>query len=99
RCNAGKFPRDAKLEQPAVSKAKANRHEAVEASATIVALKILSCILRAQQKLGREKIAKILAGSVDSSLQDYRSLSTYGLLSEYSIKSIVAMIDHLLAEN
>ena len=64
----------------------------------MVALKILSCVLRAQQKLGREKIAKILAGSEDSSVADYRSLSTYGLLSEYSIKSIVGMIDHLLAE-
>jgi predicted transcriptional regulator len=30
---------------------------------------------------------------------DYRSLSTYGLLSEYSIKSIVAMIDYLVSEN
>src|SRR3989442_6276364 len=100
RCNAAKFPRDAKLERPAVSaELRTKRHEAAQASATIVALKILSCILRAQHKLGREKIAKILAGSVDSSVQDYRSLSTYGLLSEYSIKSIVAMIDYLLAEN
>jgi ATP-dependent DNA helicase RecQ len=99
RCNAGKFPRDARLEQPPVSEPSAERHHAARASATIVALKILSCVLRAQQRLGREKIAKILAGSVDSSVQDYRSLSTYGLLSEYSIKSIVAMIDHLLSEN
>ena len=70
----------------------------MQASATVVALKILSCVLRAQQKLGREKIAKILAGSGESSVAVYRSLSTYGLLSEYSIKSIVGMIDHLLAE-
>jgi ATP-dependent DNA helicase RecQ len=99
RCNAAKFPRGAKLELPAVSVPRTKQREAVQASATIVALKILSCILRAQQRLGREKIAKILAGSVDSSVQDYRSLSTYGLLSDYSIKSIVAMIDYLLAEN
>jgi ATP-dependent DNA helicase RecQ len=82
-----------------VAEGKAEKRPAREASATIIALKILSCILRAQQKLGREKIAKILAGSVDSSVEDYRSLSTYGLLSEYSIKSIVGMIDHLVAEN
>jgi ATP-dependent DNA helicase RecQ len=99
RCNADKFPRDAKFEQPCVSVTTSTRPEAPHASATIVALKILSCVLRAQQRLGREKIAKILAGSVDGSVQDYRSLSTYGLLSEYSIKSIVAMIDYLLAEN
>jgi ATP-dependent DNA helicase RecQ len=99
RCNANKFPRDAKFEQLVVPKQKTRSGEAAQASATIVALKILSCVLRAHQRLGREKIAKILAGSVDSSVQDYRSLSTYGLLSEYSIKSIVAMIDYLLAEN
>ena len=99
RCNADKYPRDAKVERAPVSKHASHQTHAGSASATIVALKILSCILRAQQRLGREKIAKILAGSVDSSVEDYRSLSTYGLLSEYSIKSIVAMIDHLLAEN
>jgi superfamily II DNA helicase RecQ len=68
-------------------------------SATIVALKILSCVLRVQQKLGREKIAKILAGSGDASVEGYRSLSTYGLLSDYSIKSVTGMIDYLIAEN
>jgi len=62
-------------------------------------LKILSCVLRVQQKLGREKVAKILAGSEDSSVRDYRSLSTYGLLSKYSIKSVTGMIDYLIAEN
>ena len=68
-------------------------------SATIIALKILSCVLRVHQKLGREKVAKILAGSEDSSVKDYRSLSTYGLLSDYSIKSVTEMIDYLIAEN
>jgi ATP-dependent DNA helicase RecQ len=68
-------------------------------SATTVALKIISCVLRVHQKLGREKVAKILAGSVDSSVQDYRALSTYGLLSNYSIKAVTAMIDYLITEN
>jgi ATP-dependent DNA helicase RecQ len=99
RCNANKFPRDTRLERLPVSESRTKRPGPGQASATIVALKILSCILRAQQKLGREKIAKILAGSADSSVADYRSLSTYGLLSEYSIKSIVAMIDYLVSEN
>ena len=44
-------------------------------------------------------MAKILAGSEDSSVKDYRSLSTYGLLSDYSIKSVTEMIDYLIAEN
>ena len=43
--------------------------------------------------------AKILAGSADASVQDYRSLSTYGLLSDYSIKSVTGIIDYLIAEN
>jgi ATP-dependent DNA helicase RecQ len=65
---------------------------------TIVALKILSCILRASEQLGREKIAKILAGSTESSVQVYKSLTTYGILSEYPIRSIVGLIDFLIGE-
>src|SRR2546422_4111748 len=68
-------------------------------SGTTIALKILSCILRVHQKLGREKVAKILAGSEDSSIRDYRSLSTYGLLSSYTIRSVTEIIDYLIAEN
>jgi ATP-dependent DNA helicase RecQ len=68
-------------------------------SATIVALKILSCVLRAHEKLGREKIARILAGSEDASVRTYRHLSTYGLLSDYSIKSLTGMIDFLIRES
>jgi ATP-dependent DNA helicase RecQ len=71
----------------------------VSESSTVVALKILSCVLRVQEKLGREKVAKILAGSQDTAVQPYRSLSTYGLLSEYSIKVVSEMIDFLIEEN
>jgi ATP-dependent DNA helicase RecQ len=77
----------------------ARTSSAASESATTVALKILSCVLRVQQKLGREKVAKILSGSEDSSIKDYRSLSTYGLLSSYSIRSVTEMIDYLIAEN
>jgi ATP-dependent DNA helicase RecQ len=55
--------------------------------------------LRVHQKLGREKVAKILAGSEDASIKDYRSLSTFGLLSGYSIKAVTSMVDYLIAEN
>jgi len=68
------------------------------AESTIVALKILSCILRASEQIGREKVARILAGSKDSSVQSYRNLTTYGILPEYSIKSIVEIIDFLIGE-
>jgi ATP-dependent DNA helicase RecQ len=65
---------------------------------TIVALKIISCILRASEQLGREKIAKILAGSKETSVQPFRALTTYGILAEYPIRSIVGLIDFLIGE-
>jgi ATP-dependent DNA helicase RecQ len=71
---------------------------AAPGQSVIVALKILSCILRAQEQLGREKVARILAGSNEASIQGFRNLSTYGLLSDYSIPVIVSMIDYLIEE-
>ena len=87
RCSPEKFPRGANCET-IDRKARQGMHARVSArnSSTIVALKILSCVLRVHQKFGREKVAKILAGSEDVSVEGYRSLSTYGLLSDYSIK-------------
>jgi ATP-dependent DNA helicase RecQ len=105
RCSPTKYPRSQTLPAAAAATtrppvaAKAQTVTPSAESATIVALKILSCVFRVQQKLGREKVAKILAGSEDSSIKDYRSLSTYGLLSTYSIKSVTGMIDYLIAEN
>jgi ATP-dependent DNA helicase RecQ len=98
RCEPKKYPPGIRPEIP-VSPPPRPKAAASSESATIVALKILSCVLRVQQKLGREKVAKILAGSTDASVQDYRSLSTYGLLSAYSIKSLTGMIDYLIAED
>ena len=100
RCNPEKYPRNAVAVITPVRKApKAQPAPVTGESATIVALKILSCVFRVHQKLGREKVAKILAGSEDTSIKDYRSLSTYGLLSTYSIKSVTEMIDYLITEN
>jgi len=103
RCNPGKFPRGAKVETMSAPAAKSRPGTAVSTpqseSSTIVALKILSCVLRVHQKLGREKVAKILAGSEETAVQDYKSLSTYGLLKDYSIKSVTGMIDYLITEN
>jgi ATP-dependent DNA helicase RecQ len=65
---------------------------------TILALKVLSCVLRASEQLGRERIARILAGSKDASVQSFRTLSTYGILREHSIAAIVGIIDFLIHE-
>lgn len=104
RCNPNRFPRGAAAPAvvkviPQVRPVKTQNSMVSSDSSTVIALKILSCVLRVHQKLGREKVAKILAGSEDSSVQDYRSLSTYGLLSDYSIKSVTGMIDYLITEN
>lgn len=65
---------------------------------TVVTLKVLSCILRAKEQLGRGKIAKILAGSEDVSIQDFRSLTTYAILSTFPIRTITEFIDNLIIE-
>jgi ATP-dependent DNA helicase RecQ len=65
---------------------------------SVVTLKILSCILRAHEQIGREKVAKILAGSKDASIDAFRKLSTFGILPELSIRSIVGVIDSLIEE-
>jgi ATP-dependent DNA helicase RecQ len=105
RCNPEKFPRGVTLVRAPIEPGKPSRPKvAVKAttqdgeSSTIVALKILSCILRVQQKLGREKVAKILAGSEDVAIEPYRALSTYGLLADYSIRTVTTMIDYLISE-
>jgi ATP-dependent DNA helicase RecQ len=101
RCSPQKYPPGAAAAPRVaeVREAQGRQRAHTGESSTIVALKILSCVLRVHQKLGREKIAKILAGSEDSSVQDYRALSTYGLLAKYSIKSVTGMIDYLIREN
>jgi ATP-dependent DNA helicase RecQ len=105
RCMPEKYPRGVTISpretftKSRLSKPQAPAPSAAAASSTIVALKILSCVLRVHQKLGREKVAKILAGSEDSSIAGYRELSTYGLLADYSIKTVTSMIDFLINEN
>jgi ATP-dependent DNA helicase RecQ len=102
RCHPEKFPRGATLPPAtvgAVCDRPARSQSAPTETSTIVVLKILSCVLRVHQKVGREKVAKILAGSEESSIESYRELSTYGLLSDYSIKSVTGMIDYLIEEN
>lgn len=85
------------LSIPAIPKPKTEVARTTEDS-TVVALKVLSCILRAKEQLGRGKIAKILAGSEETSIQDFRALSTYGILSAYPIKTITEIIDFLIEE-
>lgn len=89
------------VQEAAVATAVAARPASAElssAESTIIALKVLSCILRASEQLGREKVARILAGSRDVSIESFRTLTTYGILPDYSIRSIVGIIDFLIGE-
>ena len=61
-------------------------------------MKVLSCILRAKEQLGAAKSRKILAGSEDASVEEFRTLTTYGILSTYPIRAITEIIDNLIAE-
>lgn len=65
---------------------------------TIVAQKILSCVYRVNSRFGAMHVALILAGSKSERIIDNRhnSLSTYGLLKEYSVDSIKAFIAELI---
>jgi len=74
------------------------KSEGLAGDSTTIALKVLSCILRASEQLGREKVARILAGSNDASIQSFKHLTTYGILPEYSIRAIVGIIDYLIQE-
>jgi superfamily II DNA helicase RecQ len=102
RCAPDRYPDKAVRAAVAAAPASAPRPDASAAAdsgrSVVVALKILSCILRAQERLGRERVAKILAGSNDASVGPFRELTTYGILSDYSIPAIVGMIDHLILE-
>jgi ATP-dependent DNA helicase RecQ len=92
------IPREPEIGTAAVIRPQPVSQEAPSADATVVTLKILSCILRASEQVGREKVARILAGSKDASIQSFRNLTTYGILPEYSIRSIVEIIDFLIGE-
>ncbi|GGA63632.1 DNA helicase RecQ [Ornithinibacillus halotolerans] len=61
---------------------------------------ILSCVKRMGERFGVSMTAKVLKGSKDKKLMEFRlqSLSTYGLLSAYTEKEITEKIHFLVAE-
>ncbi|BDU51041.1 DNA helicase RecQ [Haliovirga abyssi] len=67
---------------------------------TVEAQKIFSCIGRVNQNLGMTMIANILKGSKSKKVIANRwdRITTYGLMSEYSVKDIKAMINLLIGD-
>ncbi|MCT4596427.1 MAG: DNA helicase RecQ [Vallitalea sp.] len=67
---------------------------------TIQAQKILSCVVRMKERFGTTIIAEVLKGSKNKKVLNFGfdSLSTYGIMSEYTINEIKDMINLLIAE-
>lgn len=63
--------------------------------------KILSCVKRMGEKFGKALVAKVLTGSKDQKIMQWRfnELPTYGLMKEHSQKEITNLIDYLIAEH
>lgn len=67
---------------------------------TINAQKILSCIYRTEQKYGSSTIIKVLKGSKDKKIIEYRlnNVSTYGIINDLSEAAIREIIMNLISE-
>ncbi|KMJ59545.1 ATP-dependent DNA helicase [Bacillus sp. LL01] len=72
----------------------------VEQDITLEAQKIFSCIHRMNERFGATLIAKVLKGSKDKRIQQFRfdQLPTYGLMRSYTEKELVDLINILIAE-
>jgi len=68
--------------------------------ATILTLKILSCIYRVQERYGARLIAETLYGSKSKNVIRFNlnQISTYGIIKEFSIPQIQAVVDELLKQ-
>ncbi|MBM7625100.1 DNA helicase RecQ [Sporohalobacter salinus] len=67
---------------------------------TVQTQKILSCIYRMNEQYGVTKTAKVLSGSKSKAVLelDLDKLSTYGIMTKYTIKEIKNLIKFLVAE-
>jgi len=68
--------------------------------ATVIGQKILSCVIRLEQRFGGDYTASVLSGSKDSRILEnsHDQLSTYGILAEESQRAIRDWIEQLVAQ-
>lgn len=68
---------------------------------TLEAQKILSCVYRLKERWGITVTAKVLAGSKSQKILEsgFNQLSTYGIMSDYTIKEIKNLINLLIADD
>ena len=67
----------------------------------VVAQKILSCVVRLEQRFGGDYTAQVLTGSRDKRILEkgHDGLSTYGLLSEHSHRAVRDWIEQLVSQD
>ena len=67
---------------------------------TIETQKILSCVKRMGERFGKSLVAKVLGGSNDQKVKQWRfeTLPTYGLMKDWTQKDLTGLIDYLTAE-
>lgn len=67
---------------------------------TIEAQKIFSCIYRVKERFGTTLVAQVLRGSKNKRIRElgFNSLSTYGIMKEYTEKEIKDIMNILIAE-
>lgn len=67
----------------------------------VLAQKILSCVLRLDQRFGADYTSKVLAGSNESRIRElgHDRLSTYGLLSEHRNSAIREWVEQLVGQS
>jgi ATP-dependent DNA helicase RecQ len=72
-----------------------------DSEALILAQKILSCVVRLQQRFGGDYTALVLAGSNDKRIieRNHDELSTHGLLKEFSKTAIRTWIEQLIGQD
>jgi ATP-dependent DNA helicase RecQ len=68
--------------------------------AGIVAQKILSCVVRCDQRYGAAHVTDVLRGAKTQRMRDtdHDKLSTYGLLKDLSARELRGLIDQLIAQ-
>ena len=94
------FGEDLKLESCEACDVCLNEVPLVE-DALVLAQKIVSCVFRVDQRFGAEYVAQVLIGSSEARIlqKGHDKVSTYGLLSEHSKKSVREWIDQLLGQD
>jgi ATP-dependent DNA helicase RecQ len=67
----------------------------------VIAQKILSCIVRCDQRRGAAHVADVLRGADTAKVRQngHEKLSTYGLLADHRVRDIRAWIDQLISQS